>query len=88
MDIQEILLKVKRANRITDDYSDEVLIELIEQVIEDLIGMGVSREIVTSRMSIGAIARGVWEKDNLHQYTQDFLINEVNRLRNQTINEE
>ena len=84
MDIQELLLKVKRANRITGNYSDETLIELINAVKEDLIGMGVKEEVVNSSMSIGAIAQGVWEKDNLHQYTNDFE-KQVVRLREKRV---
>lgn len=80
MDIQELLLKVKRTNRRVSDYDDETLIELIEQVKEDLIGMGVEEEVVNSKKSIGAIAQGVWEKDLLKQYTPDFK-EQVIRLR-------
>lgn len=80
MDIQEILIKVKRANRHTGNYDDEILTELIYQVMEDMKGMGVLPSVLEDRVSIGAIAQGVWEKDNLHQYTQDFKENVI-RLR-------
>lgn len=80
MDNQELLLKVKRTNRRTSNYDDDTLIELIEQVKQDIIGMGVEEEVANSRLSIGAIAQGVWEKDNLHQYSSDFE-KQVIRLR-------
>lgn len=80
MDTQELLLKVKRTNRITGKYSDETLIELIEQVIFDIIGMGVKEEVARSKVSVGVICQGVFEKDNLHQYTNDFE-KQVIRLR-------
>ena len=80
MDNNELLLKVKRTNRKTGKYDDETLLELIEQVKTDIIGMGVKEEVANSPLSVGAIAQGVWEKDNLHQYTPDFE-KQVIRLR-------
>lgn len=80
MDAQELLIKVKRTNRITGSYDDEILLELIEQVKCDLSSMGVKEEILNSPSSIGVIAQGVWEKDNLHQYSEDFKQN-VYRIR-------
>ena len=72
MDTEKLLLKVKRTNRKTGNYDDETLIELIEQVKRDIIRMGVKEEVANSELSIGVIAQGVFEKDNLHQYTADF----------------
>lgn len=80
MDIQELLVKVKRNNRWTGNYSDDTLIGLIEVVKDDIIGMGVKEEVANSKLSIGVISQGVWEKDNLHQYTADFE-KQVMRLR-------
>ena len=71
MDTAEILIKVKRALRM-DDFQDEPLTELIEQVKADMVEMGVSERVVNSNVSIGAITKGVWDKDNLHEYSSDF----------------
>lgn len=84
MDNQELLLKVKRTIRKTGKYDDETLLELIEQVKTDIIGMGVKEEVANSALSVGAIAQGVWEKDNLHQYTTDFE-KQVIRLRKKKV---
>lgn len=71
MDTAEILIKVKRALRM-DDFQDEPLTELIEQVKADMVEMGVSEMVVNSNVSVGAITKGVWDKDNLHEYSSDF----------------
>lgn len=72
MDTNKLLNKIKKSLRITGSFQDDVLLELISQVKEDMIGMGVKPEIVDSTVSIGAIAKGVWDKDNLHEYSNDF----------------
>ena len=80
MGTEELLIKYKKSNRITGDYQDDVLIELISQVKEDMVEMGVRQSIVDSKVSIGAITKGVWDKDNLHEYSKDFE-KQVIRLR-------
>ena len=75
-----ILIRIKKSLRITGDYQDDVLSELISQVKEDMVGMGVKQSIVDSKVSIGAITKGVWDKDNLHEYSKDFE-KQVIRLR-------
>jgi hypothetical protein len=72
MDEQELLIKLKKSLRITGDYQDDTLLQLISEVKEDMMGMGVSKEVVNSKSSIGAITKGVWDKDNLHEYSPDF----------------
>lgn len=72
MDMEELLLKIKKTLRITGDYQDETLLELISQVKDDMVGMGVSQEIVDDKVSIGTITKGVWDMDNLHEYSHDF----------------
>lgn len=72
MDNQELLVRYKKAERIFGDYQDDTLLELISQVKEDMVGMGVKQEIVDSKVSIGAITKGVWDMDNLHEYSKDF----------------
>lgn len=72
MDTQELLLKIKKTLRITGDYQDDTLLELISQVKEDMVGMGVKQSVVDSTVSIGAITKGVWDKDTLHEYSLDF----------------
>ena len=72
MDEQELLIKLKKSLRITGDYQDDTLLQLISEVKEDMMGMGVSKEVVNSKSSIGAITTGVWDKDNLHEYSPDF----------------
>lgn len=69
---QELLIKLKKSLRITGDYQDDTLLQLISEVKEDMMGMGVSKEVVNSKSSIGAITKGVWDKDNLHEYSPDF----------------
>lgn len=69
---QELLVKYKKANRISGDYQDETILELISQVKSDMEDMGVKPEIINSTKSIGAITKGVWDKDNLHEYSHDF----------------
>lgn len=80
MDNQELLIRVKKALRFTGDFQDDTLLELISQVKEDMVEMGVSQEIVDSKVSIGAITKGIWDKDNLHEYSSDFE-KQVIRLR-------
>lgn len=72
MDEQELLIKLKKSLRITGNYQDDTLLQLISEVKEDMMGMGVSKEVVNSKSSIGAITKGVWDKDNLHEYSPDF----------------
>lgn len=72
MDEQELLIKLKKSLRITGDYQNDTLLQLISEVKEDMMGMGVSKEVVNSKSSIGAITKGVWDKDNLHEYSPDF----------------
>ena len=72
MDEQELLIKLKKSLRITGDYQDDTLLQLISEVKEDMMGMCVSKEVVNSKSSIGAITKGVWDKDNLHEYSPDF----------------
>lgn len=72
MDEQELLIKLKKSLRITGDYQDDTLLQLISEVKEDMKGMGVSEKVVNSKSSIGAITKGVWDKDNLHEYSPDF----------------
>ena len=72
MDEQELIIKLKKSVRITGDYQDDTLLQLISEVKEDMMGMGVSKEVVNSKSSIGAITKGVWDKDNLHEYSPDF----------------
>jgi hypothetical protein len=72
MDEQELLIKLKKSLRITGDYQDDTLLQLISEVKEDMMGMGVSEKVVNSKSSIGAITKGVWDKDNLHEYSPDF----------------
>lgn len=72
MDEQELLIKLKKSLRITGYYQDDTLLQLISEVKEDMMGMGVSKEVVNSKSSIGAITKGVWDKDNLHEYSPDF----------------
>lgn len=71
MEMEELLSRVKKALRM-DDYQDEVLEELIQQVKEDMIDMGVKPNIVNDSVSVGAITKGVWDMDNLHEYSSDF----------------
>lgn len=72
MDTEELLIKVKKSLRFTGDYQDDTLLELINQVKDDMVGMGVKQEVVDSKVSIGAIAKGVWDMDNIHEYSSDF----------------
>lgn len=72
MDNQELLIKYKKSNRIAGDYQDDTLLELILQVKSDMRDMGVKSEIVDSSRSVGAITKGVWDLDNLHEYSHDF----------------
>jgi hypothetical protein len=72
MDEQELLIKLKKSLRITGDYQNDTLLQLISEVKEDMKGMGVSEQVVNSKSSIGAITKGVWDKDNLHEYSLDF----------------
>lgn len=72
MDEQELLIKLKKSSRFTGDYQDDTLLQLISEVKEDMMGMGVSEKVVNSKSSIGAITKGVWDKDNLHEYSPDF----------------
>ena len=72
MDNQELLIRYKKANRITGNYQDETLLELISQVKSDMRDMGVKSEVIDSSKSIGAITKGVWDIDNLHEYSHDF----------------
>lgn len=80
MDNQELLIKIKNALRFSGNYQDDTLLELISQVKEDMVDMGVKREIVDSKVSVGAITKGVWDRDNLHEYSEDFE-KQVIRLR-------
>lgn len=72
MDTEEVLIKIKKSVRLTGDYQDDTLLELISQVKDDMVGMGVKQEVVDSKVSIGAITKGVWDLDNLHEYSNDF----------------
>lgn len=80
MDNETLLIKYKKSNRITGDFQDDTLIELIKQVKNDMVGMGVDVTVVNSPISIGAITKGVWDRDNLHEYSLDFE-KQVIRLR-------
>ena len=80
MDNAEVLIKIKKTLRITGDYQDDTLMELISQVKDDMVGMGVKQSVVDSQVSIGAITKGVWDRDNLHEYSLDFE-KQVIRLR-------
>lgn len=72
MDTEELLIKLKKSIRFTGDYQDDTLLELIDQVKNDMVGMGVKQEVVDSKVSVGAITKGVWDMDNLHEYSNDF----------------
>ena len=77
---EELLIKIKNALRFSGDYQNDTLLELISQVKRDMVDMGVKEEIVDSDASVGAITKGVWDKDNLHEYSLDFE-KQVIRLR-------
>lgn len=72
MDNEALLIKIKKSLRISGDYQDDTLRELISQVKNDMIDMGVKKSVVDSTVSIGAITKGIWDKDNLHEYSLDF----------------
>lgn len=80
MDNEALLIKLKKTLRITGEYQDDTLVELIQQVKFDMVGMGVSQEVVDSAESVGTIIKGVWDRDNLHEYSPDFE-KQVIRLR-------
>ena len=80
VDVKEILRRIKLADRRTGNYDDENLTILIEMVIADLKRYGVPENVLMSNVSIGTIALGVWERDNLKKYTSDFY-NEAASLR-------
>ena len=80
MDNETLLIRVKNAIRISGDYQNDALLELINQVKQDMIDMGVQKSVVDSSASVGAITKGVWDKDNLHEYSLDFE-KQVIRLR-------
>lgn len=71
MEMEELLTRVKNALRM-DDYQDDVVKELIQQVKDDMIDMGVKANVVNDSISVGAITKGVWDLDNLHEYSNDF----------------
>lgn len=71
MEMDELLTRVKNALRM-DDYQDDVVKELIQQVKDDMIDMGVKANVVNDSISVGAITKGVWDLDNLHEYSNDF----------------
>lgn len=80
MDSRALLIRYKSANRISGDFQDDTILELITQVKQDMIDMGVKESVVNSSASVGAITKGVWDKDNLHEYSLDFE-KQVIRLR-------
>lgn len=59
MELEELLIKVKRDIGLTGEYHDEVIKDYIQYVKDFLIDGGVSEEVVNSSASVGAITQGV-----------------------------
>lgn len=62
----DLLSEIKKRLSITSDYQDDLLLGLAHDVKHYLISAGVKESVVNSELSIGCIARGVfdlWTKD-------------------------
>lgn len=59
MDNEELLIKVKRDIGLTGSYHDATIKDYIQYVKEFLVDGGVSKEVVESSSSVGAIVQGV-----------------------------
>lgn len=59
MDMEELLIKVKKGLGITGDYQDETLKIYIDETKQYMLSAGVHKSIVDSPISIGTIIRGV-----------------------------
>lgn len=56
---QQTLEAVKQTLGITGTYQDETLKSYIDEVKDYLVSAGVSQDVVSSRVSLGIISRGV-----------------------------
>ena len=86
----DVLVRVKKALGFGDnEYQDETILEYIDIVKTDLINSGVLEEVADSKLSVGAITRGVldsWNYGLNAQYSSIFL-KRVIQLREITIEE-
>ena len=59
MDESTLLTVIKKSNNITGDYQDDAIRNHIAEVKEYMLGAGVSKLVINSSTTAGAINRGV-----------------------------